>query len=322
LAIILALINKVEPNNACVINLFKPLIVAGIPAFNEEKTIAKVVMSAQKYADIVVVCDDGSFDKTREIALQLGAEVVCHERNLGYGAALKSLFKRARDFGADVLVTLDSDGQHDAEEIPLLVDPIKEGIAHVVFGSRFKDKAGHADMPFYRKMGIKIITYLSNGSAKNKVSDSQCGFRAYSKKALEHLSVSESGMGASLELLRAIDKSSLKICEVPISCKYNVDGVNTSTENPLTHGIGLVISIIKRMVEERPLPYLGIPGFISLTSGILLSIGSNYAIVSMEFTVAGIFLTCTSITLHAINRKTYETKKPRKSTFGRRGETF
>ncbi len=159
----------------------------------------------------------------------LGAVVVRHERNLGYGAALQSLFKKARELGADVLVTLDSDGQHDASEIPSLVKPIEEGVAEVVYGSRFIDKNGTSDMPFYRKIGIKIITKLANGSAKNVVSDSQSGFRAYSKQALESLSLSENGMSASLELLRAVDKSGMKVCEVPISCKYNVDGVDTST---------------------------------------------------------------------------------------------
>ncbi len=133
-----------DPNAALtdsmVANLHEPLIVVGIPAFNEEKTIARVVLGAQKYSHIVVVCDDGSQDLTAEIAERLGAVVVCHEKNLGYGAALQSLFKRARELNADVLVTLDSDGQHDPEQIPRLVKPIEEGVAEVVLGSRFMDQ--------------------------------------------------------------------------------------------------------------------------------------------------------------------------------------
>ena len=166
-----------------------PLIIVGIPAFNEEKTIASVVLGAQKHAHIVIVCDDGSADLTGEIALRLGAVVVRHERNLGYGAALHSLFKRAKELNADILVTLDSDGQHDPAQVPILVKPIEEGLAEVVLGSRFKDKNGTADMPAYRQLGIKVITKLSNGSGKNSVSDAQSGFRAYSKLAIEQLGV-------------------------------------------------------------------------------------------------------------------------------------
>ena len=144
---------NVALTDALVTDLHEPLVVVGIPAFNEEKTIARVVLEAQKHAHIVVVCDDGSIDMTGEIAERLGAVVVYHERNLGYGAALQSLFKRAKELNADVLVTLDSDGQHDPAQIPRLVKPIKDGVAEVVLGSRFMDKNGTADMPVYRQLG-------------------------------------------------------------------------------------------------------------------------------------------------------------------------
>ena len=254
--------------------MHQPLIVIGIPAFNEEKTIARVVLDAQKYSDIVVVCDDGSGDLTGEIAERLGAVVVSHQKNSGYGAALQSLFKRAKELNADVLVTLDSDGQHDPAEIPRLVKPLEEGAAEVVLGSRFIDKNGSADMPSYRQLGVKVITKLSNGSGKNAVSDSQSGFRAYSKKAIEQLSdLSENGMSASIELIRAVRKSGLKICEVPISCKYSDSvGVETSTENPVSHGVGLIMSLIRLIVEDRPITYLGIPGIISIVLGTLFGV--------------------------------------------------
>ncbi len=292
------------------------LVVAGIPAYNEEKTIARVVLGAQKHANIVVVCDDGSSDLTGEIAERLGAVVIRHERNLGYGAALQSLFKRARELNADVLVTLDGDGQHDPAEIPRLVKPIEDGIAEVVLGSRFMDENGTADMPKYRQLGVKVITKLANGSGKNGVSDAQSGFRAYSKHAMEHLgSISENGMSASIELLRAIHKSNLKVCEVPISCKYaNSVEVKTSTENPVSHGISLIMSIVKLVVEDRPLIFLGIPGIISLVMGTLFGVWmmdlyatesrivTNVALASIGFLLLGCFMISTAITLYAINR--------------------
>ena len=309
-----------EPNlvltDAVLTDLQEPLVVVGIPAFNEEKTIARVVLEAQKHAQIVVVCDDGSTDMTGEIAERLGAVVVRHLKNLGYGSALQTLFKEAKELNADVLVTLDSDGQHDATQIPLLVTPIEEGMAEVVVGSRFMDKNGTAEMPTYRRLGVKIITKLSNGSAKKGVSDAQSGFRAYSKRAMEHLeAISENGMSASIELLRAVQKSGVKVCEVPISCKYGESvGVETSTENPISHGITLIFSIVKLVVEDRPLVFLGLPGVISLVMGSLFGVWmmdlyvasgrivTNVALASIGFLLLGCFMASTAITLYAITR--------------------
>jgi glycosyltransferase involved in cell wall biosynthesis len=310
---------------AAVTNVHEPLLVIGIPAYNEEKTIARIILQAQKQADIVVVCDDGSADLTKQIAERMGADVIRHERNSGYGAAIQSLFKRARALNADVLVTLDGDGQHDPDEIQQLIKPIIDGDAEVVLGSRFMDDAGTADMPFYRKIGIKAVTKLVNGS-ENVVSDAQSGFRAYSKYAIQSLSISENGMSASIELLRAIRKNGLKVSEVPISCKYsNTVGVKTSSKNPVSHGLGLVMSIIKLVVEDRPIPFLGIPGVISLSSGVFFGIWllmmyaqtheitTNVALASIGFTLIGFFLISTAVTLYAITRIAQVTNKIQKN---------
>ena len=292
----------------------KPFVVVGIPAFNEEKTIARVVLEAQKHADVVVVCDDGSSDLTCEIAMRLGADVVRHEQNSGYGAAIKSLFERARELGADVLVTLDGDSQHDPAEIPTVLKPITDGVADVVIGSRFVDVNGSAEMPLYRRLGAKLITKLVNGSAKNGVSDAQSGFRAYNRQALERLSIFEAGMGASVEILLEASKHDLKICEVPSSCKYRNGEVATSTENPITHGMGVVMSIIRLIVEEKPLMVLGIPGILCLFAGIAFGvwmlqiyaikhlIETNVALASLSFVIVGFFMLSTAITLYAISR--------------------
>jgi glycosyltransferase involved in cell wall biosynthesis len=292
----------------------KPFVVVGIPAFNEENSIARVVLEAQKFADVVVVCDDGSEDLTGKIAKHLGADVVKHERNLGYGAAVKSLFKRAREFGADVLVTLDADGQHDPSEIPCLVKPVVDGQADIVVGSRFVDKRGAQEMPLYRRFGVKVISRLVNGSAKTGVSDAQSGFRAYNRQALERLSIFEAGMGASVEILLEASKHDLKICEVPSSCKYNNGEVATSTEHPVTHGLGVVMSIIRLIVEEKPLTVLGIPSLICLFGGAFFGIWmlqiyalehrivTNIALASVAFVLIGFFMLSTAITLYAITR--------------------
>jgi glycosyltransferase involved in cell wall biosynthesis len=292
----------------------KLFVVVGIPAFNEEATIARVVLESQKFADAVVVCDDGSEDLTAKIAERLGADLVRHERNLGYGSAIKSLFERARELSADVLVTLDADGQHDPKEIPNVLKPIFDGVADVVIGSRFVDVRGTAEMPLYRRVGARFITKLVSGSSKNGVSDAQSGFRAYNREALEHLSVSEAGMGASVEILLEASKHDLKIYEVATTCKYDTGEVATSTENPVKHGLGVVMSIVRLVVEERPLMVLGIPGLLCLFAGIAFGVWmlqlyaiehrivTNVALASIAFVLIGFFMLSTAITLYAISR--------------------
>jgi len=292
----------------------KPFVVVGIPAFNEEKMIARVVLEAQKFANVVVVCDDGSIDLTAKIAARIGADVVRHERNLGYGTALMSLFRRARELDADILVTLDADGQHDPNEIPDIVKPIVQGIADMVIGSRFVDVRGTAEMPLYRRVGAQLITKLVNNSSKNGVSDAQSGFRAYNQKALGRLSISEAGMGASVEILFEANKHNLKIYEVPSTCKYNNGGVTTSTEHPIAHGMGIIMSIIRLIVEERPLMVLGIPGIFCLFAGIAFGvwmlqlyaiehqIATNIALASTAFVLISFFMLSTAIMLYAISR--------------------
>ena len=296
-------------------DLQKLLVVVGIPAFDEEKTIARVVLCAQKHADVVVVCDDGSSDMTGEIAMGLGAVVLRHERNLGYGAALQSLFKEARKLEADVLVTFDGDGQHDPGEISRLVTPIEEGVCDVVLGSRFLDKNGTMDMPKYRELGIKVITKLLNGNGKNGVSDAQSGYRAYNKRALKCLSISEKGMSASVELLKSIRKCGLVIGEVPVSCQYSGD-VNAKSfgKNPLKHGVSVLMSIVRLVVEDKPMRYLGLPGaiFVGLSAifGFWLlaiyaethAIVTNIGLATVGFVLVGFFMLSTAITLYAINR--------------------
>ncbi len=292
----------------------KPFIVVGIPAFNEEQTIARVILEAQKFAGKVVVCDDGSTDYTAKIAESLGADVVRHEKNGGYGSSIKSLFIRAHELNADVFVTLDADGQHEPNEIPVVIKPIVEGDADIVIGSRFVNKNGTAEMPLYRQLGAKIITKMVNGSAKNGVTDSQSGFRAYSHLALDRINFFEDGMGASVEILLRASKQDLRIVEVPSTCKYNTGGAGTSSEHPLTHAMGVVFSLIRLVVEERPLLFLGVPSLLSLLAGVGFgawmlqnyaiehTIETNIALASIAFILIGFFLLSTAITLYAIAR--------------------
>ena len=188
-------------------------IIVGIPAFNEEKNIAKIITRLNKITDSIVVCNDGSTDLTSEIAQKMGAVVINHEKNLGYGGAIRSIFLKSREMEGDILVTFDADGQHRIEDIEDVINPIINNQADLVIGSRFLDEKDQ-EVPQYRKMGIKVITKITNASLKQKLTDSQSGFRAYSKKVLNELNPSELGMGISTEILIKASSKNFKISEI------------------------------------------------------------------------------------------------------------
>ncbi|MCS7367721.1 MAG: glycosyltransferase [archaeon YNP-WB-062] len=247
----------------------RPFIVACIPAYNEELTIAKVVLRTRRHVDRVIVCDDGSSDMTAEIAKACGAEVIRHERNMGYGAAIGSLFRRAREVGADIIVTLDADGQHDPDYIPRLIEPLIRGEADIVIGSRFL--ADEANVPAYRRIGIRIINWVT-GRGSSRISDTQSGLRAYSRKAIEAISPTETGMGVSTEILLRAEEMGLRVKEIPVKIIYDVK--QPSTLNPLIHGLDVVFSTLKHLSIRHPLLFYGVPGTIllltALISGLML----------------------------------------------------
>ena len=240
---------------------------ACIPAYNEEDTISDLVKSAKKFVDKVIVCDDGSTDKTLNNAKLAGAEVISHKKNQGYGAAITTLFDYCRMQNADVMITLDGDGQHDPNQIPILLDTISQHSVDVVLGSRFLDN--NTDTPGYRKRGIKIITSAANFGADFKVSDAQSGFRAYSKSAINAIHPTEQGMAVSTEILLKISNKGLSLAEVPITTSYDGD---TSEQNPVPHGISVLMNTIKYVSIRHPIKFYGIPGLVSIIAGLVCSI--------------------------------------------------
>jgi len=239
-------------------------ITIGIPAYNEEKNIAGIISKLKKYTDSIIVCDDGSSDLTGDISEQLGAIVIKHSKNRGYGAAINSLFLKAKELESDVFLTLDADGQHRVEDIPIVTDPIIKNEVDLVIGSRFLDTKSE-EMPNYRKVGIKIITKITNLSIKEKLTDSQSGFRAYSRKALQEITPTDDGMGVSTEILIKASNLELKVAEVPIKVNYNGD---TSTHDPVSHGTSVILSTIKFTSIHNPLKFYGIPAVIFLIIGL------------------------------------------------------
>ena len=282
-------------------------ITVGIPAYNEEKNIAKIIVYLKKIADHIIVCDDGSKDSTSIIAKSLDAIVINHPKNLGYGSAIKSIFLKAREIDADVLVTIDADGQHKIEDVEKVIKPIVDGHADISIGSRFLKESDN--IPNYRKLGIKIITKVTNSSLSDKITDAQSGFRAYNKKVLQSLTPSDSGMGISTEILIKSSNLGLKIAEVPTKILYEGD---TSSQNPVSHGTGVLVSTLKYISIERPLVFYGIPSFIFFVIGITFTflsvqyyaelgrLNTNLTLIAGGTLLIGVILIVTTILLYSL----------------------
>ncbi len=280
----------------------------GIPAFNEEKNIAPIITKLRNITNTVIVCNDGSSDLTSEIAEKMGAVVINHEKNLGYGGAIRSIFLKAKELEGDILVTFDADGQHQIEDIEKIVTPIINQEADIVIGSRFLDDS-EKEVPQYRKVGIKIITKITNASLKEKLTDSQSGFRGYSKKVVSELNPSELGMGISTEILIKASSKDFKITEVPIKIIYSGD---TSTHNPVSHGSSVILSTIKYTSIEHPLKFYGIPSLIFFIIGLSFTYAStqyyaeigrlntNLTIVAAGTVLIAVVLLITSILLYSL----------------------
>ena len=250
-----------------------PFIVAGMPMYNEEETIGTVVTLALKYADAVICVDDGSSDSSARIAEACGATVIRHRVNRGYGGALKSLFIKAIEMKATALVVLDSDGQHEVADIPMLLKPILDNQADFVIGSRFIDGGGGTDMPAYRRLGIKVITAASNLSRDISIKDTQSGFRAFSAHALEVLRFDCEGMELSLEMLEDAHEKQLKISEVPTVVRYDVPKGSNFTA--VSHGFTVLSWALVSLSHKKPLLVLGIPGLGLFAAG--AAMGLNLA---------------------------------------------
>jgi len=282
-------------------------IIIGIPAFNEEKNIGAIVAKLKKKYDQVIVCDDGSSDMTQIIASSLGAIVVKHPKNLGYGATIKTIFNEAKKIDGDILVTFDADGQHQISEIDSVLKPLSENKADIVIGSRFLGST--KDLPKYRKIGIKAITSLTNTVTGSNLSDTQSGFRAYSKKVLNEIFPTESGMGISTEILIKSLKKQMTILEVPITISYDN---NSHSQAPISHGASVIMSTIKHVAIERPLLYYGVTGLCFLIVGLIFGawtiqiyseqkqVITNIALVGIGGVILGTILLITGTILYSI----------------------
>ena len=287
-----------------------PNITAIIPAFNEEIPIGSVVISTLKHVDHVIVVDDGSEDRTSEIAGIAGAEIIKHSENQGKGAALKTGFDSIND--ADIVVTLDGDGQHNPEEIPKLLKPIIDGEADIVNGSRYLVNRDD-DTPVYRRLGQTVLDNATNLNSGLKVTDSQSGFRAFASYTIPTFRFNQKGFSIESEMLTDAANFGSRIREVEIGANYHIDG-NNHKENPLSHGLGVLVKIIQDMEFNRPLYYFTIPGMILIVIGFTLGLFffGQYldhvtttllpTVMAAMIGLGGLFIAFTGIILHSMTR--------------------
>lgn len=289
------------------------MIVACIPAYNEERELGPVIIRTSKFVDKIIVCDDGSTDLTSEVARRLGCDLIVHKNRLGKGAALKDLFAKALEIKSDIIVTLDGDGQHDPRDISTVIDPILKGEVDMVNGSRFLSKS--KIVPHHRIIGNSVFTsftrLLSMESFKD-LTDSQSGFRAYSRKVLENVKIKEEGMGIDSEILISASESDFTVIEVPISVYYKGD--EGSTLGLAHHSLEIMRSLLRMASEQKPMLYFGIPGLFMILLGVITSfrvlrifidttaIAVGSAIISIGLIIVGFLAMVTAVVLRVIMR--------------------
>lgn len=281
-------------------------VVAVIPAYNEERFIGSVVLTTLGYASTVIVVDDGSSDRTAEVAKAAGAVVVRLSRQGGKGRALNAGFQLARDFKPDAIVTLDGDAQHDPAEIPVLAAPIVAGLADVVIGSRFLGIQSR--IPWWRKMGQKMLTVVTNAASGVHVTDSQTGYRAFSQAALDCLRFHSTGLSVESEMQFLLGQGALRWMEVPVHVQYR-DG---NKRNPVVHGLSVMDTMLGLVARRHPLLFFGGPGLVLAVMGFIFGINViemvgrfrqvpvGTAIMSTLLLIGGLLLGVTGTILHSL----------------------
>lgn len=288
------------------------MLIAIIPAFNEERFIGSVVLRAKKYVDTVMVVDDGSTDMTAEIAQIAGAVVVPMDYNRGKGAALNYGFQKARELGAHAVVLLDADGQHRPEDIPAVMAPIQEERADIVVGSRYLDRSSR--VPLARILGHRFFNSFTNWLTGTHVTDSQSGFRAFSNKALQQINFESKDFTVESEMQFLAQKKDLKIIDVPIVIRYS----DQPKRPVIVHGVSVLNGILRMVGQHRPLLFFGVPGAVVLLIGLLWgawvvdiysrtnTLAVGYALISVMLSIIGLFTLFTGIILHSVRALLFE----------------
>ena len=287
-------------------------LIVFIPAYNEERTVGSAVLLAREYGEVFVI-DDGSDDRTAEIAREAGANVIVHKKNTGYGAAMKSALAAARKMDAGAFVFMDADGQHDASEIPVVAAPVLDGEADLCQGSRFLGKFVSA--PVGRREGVAFINKLTSAHNGKMEVDAQCGFRAISKKAAERIKIGADGYAGCAEMATSAQHASLRVVEVPVHVKYF-----SERNNPFQQGAGLVDYVAGQVIRKNPLALFAGMGAVLLVISALMGVfvvdtfytkhelATCSAFLTVFFGIAGMIMVLIGLNLYTL-KKVLETRE-------------
>jgi glycosyltransferase involved in cell wall biosynthesis len=273
--------SSTDTSNTARNKLKETFVVVGVPAYNEEVGIGSVILESHTYADEIIVVDDGSKDRTVEIARKAGARVIEHKTNKGKGAAIQTLFTEVQEFNSDVdiFVLIDGDGQHMSRSIPDIAEPVLNGKADIVIGSRYLGQE-ETETPVYRRFGQKVLDLMMTGSSKKHLTDTQSGFRVISSDAISRLNISTDGMGVESEMISRATEQGLSIQEVPVNVRY--EGIDGQTHNPVRHGLTVLVFITQLIRDRHPLLFFSVPGFLLLGIGGLMAINTILVYQSMS----------------------------------------
>jgi len=245
------------------------LKLAVIPCYNEAATIGTVVLKTKHHVDKVLVVDDGSEDDTAKIAIDAGAVVISHKKNVGKSSAIKTGFKYSIKNNFKYVITIDGDGQHNPDEIPNVLNDVINNGHDISIGTRF---GFSTEMPGWRKIGKRVLDYATSFGSGGNVTDSQCGFRAFNHKAIKYITPKLNGEAFNVESEQLIvaNDSGLKVGKTRVMCKYK--GLDTSTKNPTSHGFSVLKYVLWLVAERRPMLFITVPGFIMVILGLIFGI--------------------------------------------------
>lgn len=277
-----------------------------IPSYNEERFIGSVVLKARRYAERVIVVDDGSTDGTAEIAQAAGAIIARHKHNRGKGAALATGMGLARRLAPRAVVMIDGDGQHVCDQIPQVVAPILSGEADIVVGSRYLGDS--SETPAHRIWGHRVFNLLTSAPSGVAVTDSQSGFRAFSPAAVDAIHFRSDGFSVESEMQFIARDKGLRMAEVPISIHYP----DKPKRPVMSHGMLVLNGLLRLVGQYRPLLFFGVPGLLIFLAGLALGgyvvhqyqatglLAVGYAMITVLLAVVGMLSFVTGVILHSI----------------------
>ncbi|MFO7990845.1 MAG: glycosyltransferase family 2 protein [Thermoplasmata archaeon] len=280
-------VKKIHPNRKIHFHSEDESVLVGIPSYNEEISIASLLWKINQMDlgyDVLVV-DDGSHpdDEAIKIAHDFGATVKKHPHNLGKGAAIQTVFKHARKHDYDYMVLIDGDGQHNPYEIPYVLSPVVNPRTDMAIGTRWGE---YTEMGWLRKIGKNVLDRMTIGG---KGKDTQSGFRALGRRAIENIEITHDDFTVESEMIAEAHEKGMKTKNVPIYCRYK-DIKNPSTKGSFEHGFGVLNKLIKMTVERRPLLFFGVAGAAFLAAALVtglwvIHIARTQEVLSMGFSI-------------------------------------